>query len=85
MSLRTIPAGMLIRLRAGQKPLSRWWSADRHTATGEDFLPTALERDPGDYQGKHCVDDARVGSVVVVPFRNAPAQLVQLTRMAVSA
>ncbi|MFV8301247.1 hypothetical protein [Mycolicibacterium fortuitum] len=85
MPTSTIPAGLLTRLHAGEKPLSRYWTSDRHAAACGFFVPGALERDPGTYVGRHRVDDARVGSVIVARFHNAPARLVTLSRMEVSA
>ncbi|MCA4754776.1 hypothetical protein H8Z60_19805 [Mycolicibacterium fortuitum] len=60
----------------------------RHARTGPSVVPNwpgLVVRDPGDYVGKHRVDDARVGSVIVARFHNAPARLVTLSRMEVSA
>ncbi|WP_135452574.1 hypothetical protein [Mycobacterium sp. DL99] len=60
----------------------------RHARTGPSVVPNwpgLVVRDPGDYEGRHRVDDARVGSVIVARFHNAPARLVELTRPAVSA
>ncbi len=60
----------------------------RHARTGPSVVPNwpgLVVRDPGTYVGKHRVDDARVGSVIVARFHNAPARLVTLSRMEVSA
>ncbi|MDH6199241.1 hypothetical protein M2272_005909 [Mycobacterium frederiksbergense] len=70
---------VMFRLGSGERPVSPGWDEGRHC------LVPAEWRSPGDYEGKHRIDDARVGSVVVVPFHDAPAKLVQLTRTAVSA
>ena len=87
MSTRTVPAGMLIRLRSGVKPLDlAWIGGGRHAARSTvDYGQGVGTRDPGDYQGRHRVDDAQVGSVIVARFHNAPARLVTLSRMEVSA
>ncbi|MDG5773911.1 hypothetical protein [Mycolicibacterium fortuitum] len=85
MSQPTIPAGLLLRLHRKGRPLSPYWTSDRHSAPEPGLFPAPLERDPGDYEGKHRVDDARVGSVIVARFHNAPARLVTLSRMEVSA
>ena len=70
---------VMFRLGSGGTPMSTWADEGRHSAFPTDW------RDPGTYVGKHRVDDARVGSVIVARFHNAPARLVTLTRMEVSA
>ena len=60
----------------------------RHPAVGEGHhaadTPYRIV-DNGPYEGKHRIDDAQVGSVIVARFHNAPARLVTLSRMEVSA
>ena len=89
MPTSKVPAGMLIRLRAGETPMGPQLGEGRHAAHG---LPNGVlyaagvgYRDPGDYMGLHRVDHAIEGDLVVVPFHDGPARLVELTRTAVSA
>lgn len=86
MSTRTIPAGMLIRLRAGEKPRHPAEGQGHHAACSTvDYDQGIGTRDPGDYMGLHRVDHAVEGDLIVATFHNAPARLVTLTRTAVSA
>lgn len=80
MSMTKVPAGMLIRLRAGETPRHPAEGQGHHAARSTvDYDQGIGTRDPGDYMGRH-----RTGSLIVVPFHNAPAQLVA-TYEAVSA
>ena len=55
MSTTKVPAGMLIRLRSGVKPLDlAWIGGGRHAARSTvDYGQGVGTRDPGDYVGRH--------------------------------